>query len=87
MRKCPAIGDRVRYIGGPVVGPCTGTVEAIYPTEEWDYECDRPTGRYKPEHEWQVRMRVDALPTPWCYGSRTAFAPEVSKLRRLRPNQ
>jgi hypothetical protein len=36
MNKCPKIGDRVRYIGGLVVGPCTGTITAIYKKDDYD---------------------------------------------------
>ena len=44
MKKCPEIGRRVKYRGGPSVGICTGIVTKIYPTEEWDDVEDKPTG-------------------------------------------
>lgn len=36
MKRCPKIGDRVRYPGGTVVGPCTGIVTAIYEQNAYD---------------------------------------------------
>lgn len=79
MRRLPKIGDRVRYVGAIHVGPCVGTVVAIYP--EFEEGADgRLTGRYLPESSWHVGVRVDAVPVPWCYeGDR--FAPALSMLR------
>lgn len=36
MRKCPRVGERVRFVGNLVVGPCTGVVEKIYQTVAYD---------------------------------------------------
>lgn len=92
MDKCPKIGDRVRYAGAGHVGPCTGTVLRIYENDVWDddnidWDDDDvipwvtvfPIGR-APESEWQVALKCDNRPTPWCYGDDLVFAPSVSDL-------
>lgn len=84
MRRCPKLGDRVRYLGGSVVGPCVGTVVAIYPAFEGDAFDGRPTGKTLPEAEWHVGVRVDAVPERWCYGDSERFAPAVASLRLAR---
>jgi hypothetical protein len=99
VNKCPKIGTRVRYIGGLVVGPCTGTVTAIYETIDYDQDIlddhteDDDAGWFaalrranrglRPQSEWHVGLKVDAKPEKWCYGESDSFAPEVKDLRRL----
>ncbi len=97
MNRAPKVGDRVRYVGGVVTGPCVGTVEAIYKKELWpdDFYDDpdavagvthKPTG-LAPEKDWHVRMRVDELPERWPYGGASGtdniFAPAVASLRKV----
>jgi hypothetical protein len=77
MNRCPKIGDRVRYKGGLTTGPCEGVVRAIYESEEWDKEADRPMGKLAPESEWAVGVEVDPLPAKWCYPKTNRFAPSV----------
>jgi hypothetical protein len=97
MNKCPKIGDRVRFVGHEVVGPCTGTVEKIYQTHYYDEdELDaaldgdddmairRARRELKPQSEWHVALKVDAKPEPWCYGESTSFAPEVKDLEKIK---
>jgi hypothetical protein len=90
MNQCPTLGARVRYPGGTVVGPCTGTVVAIY--EEYRYaevddnasdeELRRARRELLPERQWQVSVKVDAIPQMWCYTGTDRFAPQVSTLTR-----
>lgn len=81
MRRCPKVGDRVRYPGSIVVGACEGTVVAIYPQFEPDAFEGRPTGKLLPEAQWHVGVRVDRVPVPWCYDDSDRFAPAVAVLR------
>ena len=99
MNKCPKIGDRVRYVGGLVVGPCTGVVTHIYKNiaydqdilddamdsdeDEWFAALRRAERGLRPESEWQVTLKVDQKPEKWCYGKDDRFAPEVKDLRKL----
>lgn len=84
MKACPKVGDRVKFKGNIVVGPCTGVVERIFKQEEWEDDDDgidiRPTGRMMPEKNWHVAVKVDAIPEKWCYDERGVFAPEVCDL-------
>lgn len=82
MNKCPKIGDRVRYPGRVHVGPCVGTVTAIYEDYIWDDINDRPTHKLAPEREWSVAIKCDTRPSPWAYGDDLVFAPCVGDLRR-----
>jgi hypothetical protein len=101
MKQCPKIGDRVRYPGcfdedgHPYhVGPCVGTVTAIYPRDTWaddvDWDDDDtepgvntfPTG-VAPESKWNVAVKCDERPNPWCYGDDLVFAPAVEDLQKL----
>jgi hypothetical protein len=87
MNRCPKIGDRVRYKGGLVVGPCTGTVLRIYERDTWAEDIDwdapdvipgetiHPIG-LAPERDWQIAMKCDERPSPWCYGDDLVFAPQ-----------
>lgn len=95
MKRCPKIGDRVRYKGGLVVGPCTGVVTAIYEKDTWSDDVDWddpdvepgvntfPTGIASEEH-WSVAMKCDTRPSPWCYGDDLVFAPEVKRLSPIK---
>jgi len=84
MKRCPKIGDRVRYPGGAVVGACKGVVVRIYPSYTFDIDkSDRWNARHGkplPESQWHVAMRPDALPAKWAYVGNDMFAPEVGKL-------
>lgn len=84
MKRCPKIGQRVKFIGNSVNGPCTGIVTAIYKAEEWDLEKDRPTGRLLPESQWSVCLEVDVLPQLWCYIDCNKITPQVQYLQRVR---
>jgi hypothetical protein len=84
MTKAPKIGDRVHYKGGLAVGPCAGIVTQIYPAYRWDDELEKETWDLLPEREWSVALTVDSIPDKWCYGPDGKFAPEVSKLARIR---
>jgi hypothetical protein len=89
MDKCPKIGDRVSYLGGLVVGPCTGTVTAIYKQyrypDDFDWDSDetpRAIGTM-PEYLWHVGVQVDSKPEKWCYGDADGFAPEVKDITSI----
>ena len=90
MNKCPKVGDKVSYPGGLVVGPCTGTVTAIYVSHYSDYledeDCDEEIYRKRrgpmPEREWHVAVKVDRVPEKWCYTGSDTFAPEVKTMKR-----
>ena len=87
MRTAPKIGQRVRFKGSCVVGPCAGTVEKIYvhhtfdesQTDEWNAVHGKPL----PESQWHVRFKPDRLPELWCYQGSDVFAPQVADLERL----
>lgn len=83
MTKLPKIGDKVKYSGGLVVGPCEGVVTRIYPAYRWDDDLERETWDLLPESEWSVELQVISLPSKWCY-SGDRFAPEVSRLTAAR---
>jgi hypothetical protein len=80
MQRAPKVGERVRYSGGLVVGPCTGVVYKIYPAYRWDDDLEVATWDLLPESEWSVGVTVDQIPDKWPYGSDGRFAPEVSDL-------
>ena len=89
MNRCPKIGDKVEYPGGPVVGPCTGIVTDIYKKyrypEDFDWDSDetpRPIGEL-PERDWHVSLRVDKKPSKWVYGDSDFFAPDVKSLKAI----
>jgi len=82
MNKAPKVGQRVRFNGSSVVGPCVGVVDRIYVHHTFDEdrsdEWNARNGKPLPESEWHVRMRPDTLPERWCYTGNDAFAPSVS---------
>lgn len=84
MKRAPKIGARVRYRGGPVVGPCVGVVERIYVQTAWDEdrsdEWNARNAPRLPESQWRVRVKPDAIPAKWCYSGQDAFAPSVAEL-------
>lgn len=89
MNRLPKIGERVRFKGSRVVGPCTGTVrqhyeEYRYPKgADWDSDdAPAPIG-LAPVEQWSVSVVVDEIPTPWPYGGRNSFAPNVSELEAI----
>lgn len=95
MRRAPAIGDRVRYKGGLVVGPCTWIVLHVYERDQWadDIDWDDPDLEpginvfpigIAPESEWSVRFKCDSRPEPWCYGDDLIFAPQVADLMPIK---
>lgn len=87
MRKLPKIGQRVRYPGSEVVGPCEGVVHAIYPTRDYDEDADGEPiglGRERPVTQWHVGVTVEKLPEKWCYTGTNRFAPCVAELELAR---
>lgn len=84
MKKAPKVGQRVRFKGSVVVGPCVGVIEKIYVrhtfNEEMSDEWNALNGVPLPESEWHVRMKPDLLPELWCYAGNDCFAPPVSDL-------
>ena len=86
MNKAPNIGDRVRFAGNGVVGPCVGTVTRIfkehrYPDDfDWDSDENPRSIGFKSEREWHVAMKPDRRPSPWAYGDSDTFAPEVADI-------
>ena len=82
MRKAPKVGQRVKFNGSSVVGPCVGVVEKVYVhhtfNEDMSDEWNARNGKPLPESEWHVRMRPDTLPERWCYTGNDVFAPSVS---------
>ena len=104
MNHCPKIGGRVRYpgcfdeCGRPYhVGPCVGTVTAVYERDTWGDNVDWddpdvepgvnvfPTGR-APENQWHVAVKCDERPVPWPYGDDLVFAPSVGDLIDISPS-
>ena len=86
MDKCPAVGQRVRFVGNLVIGPCTGVVKHIYPSYQWEGDIRGaviPADRLCPESEWHVRLLVDEIPAEWCYRKDGIFSPLVSELELL----
>lgn len=86
MNKCPKIGDRVKLKPDHRFGPLTGTVMAIYPTNNDVFDDDGEFVRFGPlrsEREWAVGMKVDTVPANWSYAGTDRFAPDVSELIRL----
>lgn len=87
MIRAPKIGERVAYVGGLTVTACTGVVTAIYPTYYYDEDDNgdaiRETGT-RPEREWHVAVKVDAIPDKWPYTGRDQFAPDVARLRKIK---
>lgn len=85
MMKCPKLGDRVLYKGGPMVGRCVGIVTAIYPSTEWDENksdaWNALYGKPLPESLWRVAMKPDELPKKWSYPDNDKFAPKVADLK------
>lgn len=87
MRKCPKIGDRVRYKGSLAVGPCVGAVTKIYIQYTWDNDksdsWNALHGAPLAEFEWHVAMRPDVLPERWAYKGNDTFAPQVADLAKI----
>lgn len=89
MKHAPKVGDRLRFVGNSVVGPCVGTVLKIYRSyrhpADWDWDRDDPPPRIglAPEWEWHVAFKPDALPDPWCYVDNDKFAPCVCDLEPI----
>lgn len=94
MKRCPKIGQRVRYVPSEkhtTVGECVGVVTKIYKTHayawadddpRWDGDENPPVTGFRDESEWHVAMRPEQKPSPWCYGEQNEFAPQVKNLRR-----
>lgn len=84
MKRAPKVGDRVKYAGGLVVGPCVGVVEHVYINYTFDEdrsdEWNALNGKPLPEKEWAIRMKPDVLPAKWCYSGSDAFAPRVAEV-------
>jgi len=82
MKRAPKVGQRVKFNGSVVVGPCVGVVEKVYVhhtfNEDMSDEWNARNGKPLPESEWHVRMRPDTLPERWCYTGNDVFAPSVS---------
>lgn len=93
MKKAPKVGERVRFHDPERGEPVTGEVLRIYPKRTyleadddpaWDDPDFLPTETgYRPEQEWQVSMRVDAIPAWWPYAGTDRFAPDVRHLHPL----
>ena len=85
MKTCPKIGDRVRFAGNYVTGPCVGTVEHVYKQRQYhedkgDY-WNAVHAPFLSQDQWHVRMRPDVKPERWPYGDSAVFAPEVRALQ------
>ena len=84
MKRCPKVGSRVRYPGGPTIGPCVGVVVRIF--VKHDFNEDRSdawnamNAKALPEDQWHVAMKPDVLPEKWCYTGNDKFAPMVADL-------
>lgn len=76
MDNLPTIGDHVHFAGNHVVGACNGVIENIR-------RAFQPGTRIAlPVEEWIARVRPDALPSPWAYGSRqSVFEARVGELQ------
>lgn len=87
MERLPNIGERVRYKGSSVVGPCVGTVARIYPAhdpapghDESDDDCRFVQAPFDPER-WAVSFEIEGeLPTPFVYPDTRSFAPRISDI-------
>lgn len=87
MDRMPEIGERVKYKGSSVVGPCVGVVRAIYPShvpapgqDEDDDGCRYVQGLFDPEH-WSVAVEVEGeLPELFVYPNTNRFAPTISDI-------
>ena len=87
MKHCPKVGDRVRLPASHRFGALTGTVMAIYPTNNDVFDDDGEFVRFgaaRPESEWHVGVKVDVLPANWSYPNTDRFAPEVGELTLIR---
>lgn len=85
MNKCPKIGDRVKTKPTHRYGELTGTVMAIYPTNNDVFDDNGNFVRFggpRPERDWAVGIKVDVLPPNWSYTGTDRFAPDVSELVR-----
>lgn len=83
MNRAPNIGTWV-YVGpNNVCGACTGVVQFVYRSYEWDEERERQSTQLRPESEWAVRVKVDRKPEPWAYGVNDLFAPPVERIERI----
>jgi len=84
MNKCPKVGDRVKYPGGLVVGPCVGIVTKIYVRHEWDEDkSDRWNALYGKalhERDWHIAFKPDTIPEKWAYKGNDCFCPLVSEV-------
>lgn len=87
MDRLPKIGERVRFAGNTVVGPCVGTVTRIYPShvpapgqDEEDDNCRYIQGPFDPE-KWRVALGVEGeLPTPFVYPNTKSFSPSINDI-------
>lgn len=87
MNKCPKIGARVKLKPAHHFGALTGTVRAIYPTNNDVFDDDGEFvafGPPRPEREWHVGVQVDAVPANWSYTGTDRFAPCVSELESIK---
>jgi hypothetical protein len=92
MNRIPKIGERVRYEGSSVVGPCIGIVKRIYPAldpapgqDESDDDCRYVKAPFDPER-WQVAMEVEGdLPSPFVYPNTKQFAPAINEIEPVQP--
>lgn len=67
------IGQRVRFKGNKVIGPCEGIVIKIWPPDDFD----------EPDYPGQITMRPDVLPQPWPYINYDIFAPWIDQVEAL----
>ncbi len=87
MNRLPEIGERVRFRGSSVVGPCVGIVRRIYPShvpapgqDEDDENCRYVRGPFDPQH-WSVAFEVEGeLPTLFVYPDTNTFSPSISEI-------
>lgn len=88
MDNLPKIGERVKFAGSSIVGPCTGIVRRIYPShvpapgqDEDDENCRYVQGPFDPEH-WHVSFEVEGeMPTPFVYTETRCFAPTIAEIQ------
>lgn len=84
MRNAPFIGQRVRFAGSSVVGPCSGVIEKVYVKHTFNEDesdaWNARNGKRLPESQWHACMRPDTLPAQWCYQGSDVFAPQVADL-------
>ncbi|AGG88992.1 hypothetical protein [Rhodanobacter denitrificans] len=78
MDTLPVIGDQVHFPGNLVVGPCDGVVENVRRAFRLGTRVALPVT------DWFARIRPDALPKPWAYGSRSSvFEARVGDLESI----